>query len=67
MKAERRHELQTNSLAQWLWWKAPEVWAKHGSKILLGVVLVALGVVLVIRMKNKPIEEAPDKIGRAHV
>jgi hypothetical protein len=47
MKSERRHELQTNSLALWLRWKGPEYWEKHGSKVLLVLVLIALGVVLI--------------------
>src|SRR5207253_7843671 len=40
MKAERRHELQTNTLALWLRWKGPEVWAKYGTHILLGVIII---------------------------
>jgi hypothetical protein len=58
MKAERRHELQTNSLALWLRWKAPEVWAKYGTHILLGIIIIALGIVLTRHLMNKPIEEA---------
>src|SRR4051812_7771694 len=58
MKAERRHELQTNTLALWLKWRAPEVWAKYGTHILLGIIVIALGVVLVRHLMNKPIEEA---------
>src|SRR5881394_1255006 len=58
MKAERRHELQTNTLALWLRWRAPELWAKYGTHILLGVILVMLGVVLIRHLMNKPVEEA---------
>src|SRR5882757_5010965 len=58
MKAERRHELQTNTLALWLRWKAPEVWAKYGTHILLGIIVIALGIVLARHLMNKPIEEA---------
>jgi hypothetical protein len=43
MKAERRHELQTNSLALWLRWRLPELWKQHGTKVLIGLIaLVAL-------------------------
>ena len=54
MKAERRHELQTNSLALWLRWRLPQIWQQHGTKILLGLILVAL-MILVIRWRlNAP-------------
>jgi hypothetical protein len=58
MKAERRHELQTNTLALWLRWRAPEVWAKYGTHILLGIILVLLAIVLGRHLLNKPVEEA---------
>jgi hypothetical protein len=58
MKAERRHELQTNTLALWLRWRAPEIWAKYGTHILLGVIILLLAVVLVRHLMNKPVEEA---------
>src|SRR5437763_4708970 len=58
MKAERRHELQTNTLALWLRWRAPEVWAKYGTHILLGIILVMLAIVLGRHLLNKPTEEA---------
>ena len=58
MKAERRHELQTNTLALWLRWKAPELWAKYGTHILLGIIIVMLGIVLIRHLMNKPVEEA---------
>jgi hypothetical protein len=58
MKAERRHELQTNTLALWLRWRAPEVWAKYGTHILLGVIVVLLAIVLARHLMNKPAEEA---------
>lgn len=58
MKAERRHELQTNSLALWIRWRAPEVWQEYGTKILLGVVLL-LALVVFIRWRiNAPKEAA---------
>jgi len=58
MKAERRHELQTNTLALWLRWRAPEVWAKYGTHILLGVIVLLLAIVLGRHLLNKPVEEA---------
>ena len=58
MKAERRHELQTNTLALWLRWKGPEVWAKYGTHILLGVIIILLGIVVIRHLINKPTEEA---------
>jgi len=58
MKAQRRHELQTNTLALWMRWKAPELWAKYGTHILLGIIIVMLGIVLIRHLMNKPIEEA---------
>ena len=58
MKAERRHELQTNTLALWLRWKAPEMWAKYGTHILLGIIIVLLGIVVIRHLLNKPVEEA---------
>ena len=54
MKAERRHELQTNSLALWLRWRLPQIWQQHGTKILLGLIFVVL-VIIVIRWRiNAP-------------
>jgi hypothetical protein len=58
MKAERRHELQTNTLALWLRWRAPEVWAKYGTHILLGIIVILLAIVLGRHLLNKPVEEA---------
>jgi len=46
MKTERRHELQENSLAKGIV-GLPSLWSRHGSKVLLAVVGVALLVVLV--------------------
>jgi hypothetical protein len=50
MKAERRHELKTNSLARGLE-GVPEHWREYGSKVLL-VVLVAAIVFLLVRYWN---------------
>jgi hypothetical protein len=58
MKSERRHELEANSLALWLRWRAPELLEKYGTKILLGVVIVALGVVLIRYRINAPKQAA---------
>ena len=46
MKAERRHELQTNTLARSIE-NLPNTWREHGSKIALVVIAVLLVVVLV--------------------
>ncbi len=45
MKAERRHDLETNSLAKALA-QAPGFFRQHGAKVLLGVVVVVLGIIL---------------------
>src|SRR5688572_15158254 len=54
MKAERRHELQTNSLALWLRYRAPDLWQKYGTYILLGVVVIALLAVIIHNRMQKP-------------
>src|SRR5688500_5305501 len=54
MKAERRHELQTNTLALWLRYRAPDLWQKYGTYILLGVVVVALLAVIIHTRMQKP-------------
>lgn len=41
MESERRHELETNSLAVWLY-QLPDRLRRHANKILLGVALVAV-------------------------
>jgi hypothetical protein len=46
MKAERRHELQTNTLDRTIR-NLPEYWREHGSKIALAVIAVLLVIVLV--------------------
>ena len=46
MKSERRHELHTNSLAQALT-RTPEFLREHGSKVLLGIIIVLLVVILI--------------------
>lgn len=58
MKSERRHELEANSLALWLRWRAPELLEKHGTKLLLGVVVIALAVVLIRYRINAPKQAA---------
>jgi tetratricopeptide (TPR) repeat protein len=45
MKAQRRHDLQTNSLARFMD-NLPEFLKLHGNKVLLGVIFIALLVVL---------------------
>ena len=46
MKAERRHELQTNTLDRTIR-NLPEYWREHGSKIALALIAVLLVIVLV--------------------
>jgi hypothetical protein len=64
MKAERRHELQTNTLALWLRWRAPQLAQEHGSKILLIFIGLALAVVLIRYRINAPIRAAADSNAR---
>ena len=54
MKAERRHELQTNTLALWLRWRAPQLLEQYGTRILLGVIVLALAIVLIRYRINAP-------------
>jgi hypothetical protein len=46
MKAERRHDLQTNTLDRTIR-NLPEYWREHGSKIALAVIAILLVIVLV--------------------
>ncbi|HMB94710.1 MAG TPA: hypothetical protein VKK61_01590, partial [Tepidisphaeraceae bacterium] len=50
MKAERRHELQTNTLAQFLT-DLPIYLRLHANKLLVGVIVVC-GIILLIRYRN---------------
>lgn len=52
MKAERRHELQENSLIRSVR-NFPEFWRDYGSKILLGLILVLLAILLIRMWINK--------------
>jgi hypothetical protein len=47
MKAERRHELQTNALALWLSIKGPELWNKYGNHVLVGLILIVAAIWLI--------------------
>jgi hypothetical protein len=60
MKAERRHELETNALALWLRWRAPQLWEQYGTRILLGVLVAALAVVLIRYRMNAPVKAASE-------
>jgi predicted negative regulator of RcsB-dependent stress response len=55
MKAERRHELQENSLIRGVR-NFPDFWRAYGSKILLGVILVLLAILLIRMWINKRTE-----------
>lgn len=58
MKAERRHELQTNALSR-LMAAAPDFFSKHGNKLLLGlVVIVGLVVAWQWRQRANAAEQA---------
>ncbi|HEY8665812.1 MAG TPA: hypothetical protein VIL86_04060, partial [Tepidisphaeraceae bacterium] len=46
MKSQRRHELQTNTLAQKLE-GLPGFWQQHGNKVLIAIIVAALGYFLV--------------------
>jgi hypothetical protein len=52
MKAERRHELQENSLIRGVR-NFPEFWRAYGSKILLGIILILLAILLIRMWINK--------------
>jgi len=58
MKAERRHELQSNALALWLRWRLPQLWEQYGTKVLLGLVAVALAIWIIRWRMNAPIQAA---------
>jgi hypothetical protein len=45
MESERRHELETNSLAVWLY-QAPDLLRRHANKILIALAAIALLVLL---------------------
>lgn len=51
MKAQRRHDLETNSLAKVLT-QTPEFLRRHGAKVLLGVIIVVLGIILLRQRSN---------------
>lgn len=52
MKSDRRHELQTNTLALWLQLRLPELWNKYGSWFLFGLVTI-MALVLFIQYRVK--------------
>ena len=52
MKAERRHELQTNALADWLN-KTFTKLQPHANTILIGALLVVLAIVAVVMLTNR--------------
>ncbi len=56
MKSERRHELQSNSLALWLY-QAPDFFRRHGSKLVTLAILAVLVVILILRMRLSAAEE----------
>jgi predicted negative regulator of RcsB-dependent stress response len=60
MKAQRRHALQTNSLAHSME-NLPEFFKLHGNKVLLGVIFIALVIVL-IRYRASSAEQRTEAI-----
>src|SRR5690554_192559 len=62
MKAERRHQLQENSLAHALA-SAPFYLQKYGTQILLGLLIVILAVVL-IRNRASSAREARETVAQ---
>jgi len=51
MKAQRRHDLQTNSLAKILS-DLPAFFRQHGAKVFLGIVIIGLAVILIRQRMN---------------
>jgi predicted negative regulator of RcsB-dependent stress response len=64
MKAERRHELKTNTLAQGLG-GLPMFWAQHGTKVLLAVVAV-LAIVLFFRFQASSAKQRESNAAEAY-
>lgn len=56
MKSERRHELHTNSLDQALR-RTPEFLREHGSKVLLGIIVILLIAILIHTRSRRNKEE----------
>ncbi len=55
MKSERRHELESNSLAMWFSIRAPELWQKYGNHILVGLIIVVVGIYIIRWRLNAPV------------
>jgi hypothetical protein len=64
MKAERRHELQTNSLALWLQLRLPEIWQKYGNHILLGLIIL-IGAFWFVRWRYEAPRKAANEAANA--
>ncbi len=64
MKAERRHELKTNTLAQGLE-GLPEFWRQYGTKVLLAVVAV-LAIILFIRFQRTSAQQQQQLAGESY-
>ncbi|MFI5380822.1 MAG: hypothetical protein ACHRHE_16105 [Tepidisphaerales bacterium] len=62
MKAERRHELQTNSLALWMQIRLPEIWQKYGNHILLGLIIL-IGAFWFVRWRIEQPKKAAAEAG----
>lgn len=64
MKAERRHELKTNTLAQGLE-GLPAFWRQYGTKVLLAVVAV-LAIILFIRFQRTSAQQQQQLAGESY-
>jgi hypothetical protein len=64
MKSERRHALQTNTLAQGIG-ALPLFWHKYGTKVLLALVAV-LAVVLFVKFQMRSAQQARETAGEAY-
>ncbi|MGD1275979.1 MAG: hypothetical protein ABR964_01995 [Tepidisphaeraceae bacterium] len=73
MKTQRRHELKQNALAMMLW-GIPEIWRKYGTRIMLGLILLALVAVWIryrinqgqekMAIAQQSLSEAEQSLGR---
>jgi tetratricopeptide (TPR) repeat protein len=62
MKSDRRHELQTNSLDQALR-RTPDFLREHGSKVLLGIIIILLIAIMVHQRTRRNQEELDSNWG----
>src|SRR4051812_44363984 len=63
MKSERRHQLQTNTLAQGIY-TFPELWRRYGTKILLAICAV-LAIYLFVQHQMRQTRERQEQAEEA--